>query len=592
MRRSLCRAAAVLSVLGVLASSPGTPANAASSFRFYGSGYGHGIGMSQWGAYGLAQMGWTHQQILRHFYRGTKVVTSSGVPDRIRVGLTSGRTTVHLGARSGPVRLWLDHPGGRRVGKIPSGDTWTVAAKAHDWAIRSANGKLVGGHRWGGPRKDLIVTYQDTGSRVFIPEADAIWFKGFAYARGSIELNLTSCGDANGCIERLIARLGFEDYLLGLGEVPASWPMEAMRAQAVAARTYAAYVMKHSRLRADCKCDISDGSSDQTYIGYNREGGADGDRWVSAVRSTAGAVVTYRGALIQSFYAASDGGHSDSVEDVWHGGNPAYKIPWLTGVCDPGESTSANPWTSWTKTYTAGEVTSRLAPYTGSIGTVRRFEAVRRGSGGRIIVATVEGSSGHARVTGSQLKYALSWYDERVWIDSNRTIVGAIRERYDRLGCRPGLPASPQRRVGGGAQQFFAVGGVYTNARAGLTVWLRGPVDHEFRAVGAAAGVLGVPTTATQSLRLASGASATATAACHGCKRVSFVNGRIYFARATGAHALWGSVLDAYLKHGGAGGALGMPTTRVLDRDSGGVRARFQHGRIACAGGQCRVTVG
>ena len=103
------------------------------------------------------------------------------------------------------------------------------------------NGHLVGGHLWGGPRQDLIVTYADTGSRVFIPEADAIWYQGFSYGRGTIEMNLTSCGDANGCVERLIARLRFEDYLRGLGEVPASWPMEAMRAQAVAARTYAAY---------------------------------------------------------------------------------------------------------------------------------------------------------------------------------------------------------------------------------------------------------------------------------------------------------------------------------------------------------------
>jgi hypothetical protein len=85
-------------------------------------------------------------------------------------------------------------------------------------------------------------------------------------------MNLTSCGDANGCVERVIARLRFEDYLLGLGEVPASWPMEAMRAQAVAARTYAAYALKHYGRRAECNCDISDGASDQTYIGYTREG--------------------------------------------------------------------------------------------------------------------------------------------------------------------------------------------------------------------------------------------------------------------------------------------------------------------------------
>ena len=556
----------------------------AGGFSFFGSGDGHGLGMSQWGAYGLAQTGWNHERILTHFYRGTAVGVSTGLPRKIRVGLTSGRTLVHLRAQVGPVRLWQGDAGGTLIGKIPVGDTWSVAAKEHSWAIRTHAGHLVGGHQWGGPSKDLIVTYADTGARVFIPEADAIWYQGFSYGRGTIEMNLTSCGDANGCVERLIARLRFEDYLRGLGEVPATWPMEAMRAQAVAARTYAAYDMKHYGRRADCNCDITDGSSDQTYIGWNREGGTDGARWVKAVTSTAGEVVTYKGALIQSFYAASDGGHSDSVEDVWHGGNPAYAIPWLTGVCDPGESTGANPWTDWTKTYSRSDVTSRLAPYTGTIGAIRRFDSIRRGGGGRIITASAVGRSGTATVTGAEMKSALGWYDERVWINSDRTIRGQIRETYDRLGCRPGLPASPQRKVDGGSQQFFATGGVYANHGSGLTVWLRGKIDREFRAVDAAAGVLGVPTSDLASLTLRS-------SSCAGCERIMFAGGRIYFSPATGAHALWGNILDAYLNHAGAGGPLGLPTSRVLARPAGGVHARFQHGHIVCIGGTCSVSV-
>ena len=578
MRRLPLRVVSLLALLVTLLASP-VPADATSSFTFYGSGYGHGIGMSQWGAYGLAQMGWNHSRILRQFYQGTKVV-SRPLPDRIRVGLTSGRTVVHLRAQAGPVRLWIGGPGQRLIGKIPSGDTWRVFARDRDWAVRRANGSLVGGHRWGSPSANLIVTYQ-AGSRVFIPEADAIWYHGFAYARGTIEMNLTSCGDANGCVERLIARLGFEDYLLGLGEVPASWPMEAMRAQAVAARTYAAYALVHYKRRADCNCDLTDGASDQTYIGYNREAGSDGARWVQAAHSTAGEVVTYNGALIQSFYAASDGGHSDSVQDVWHGGNPAYKIRWLTGVCDPGEWTSANPWTDWTKRYSAGDLTSRLAPYTGGIGTVRRFGATSRGGGGRIITAVVLGSNGRAQISGSELKSALGLYDERVWINSDHTIRGAIRSRYDGLGCRPGLPTSAQRGVTGGAQQFFTHGGMYRNAGADLTVWLKGAIDHEFRAVGAAAGRLGVPTSTPTSLSRSS--------TCSGCQRISFVGGRIYAAPSTGAHALWGNILHTYLNHHGPDGPLGMPTSRVRPRSGGGVRASFEHGRITCQGGSCSV---
>jgi SpoIID/LytB domain protein len=587
MRRLLSRVVVLVALAGILLPEVAAePAAASGGFTFHGSGYGHGIGMSQWGAYGLAKMGWSHRQILRHFYRGTEVSESSSLPSSIRVGLTSSRTVVHLTAQAGPVRVWEGSAkSGTLVGALQAGKTWSVVAKKRAWAIRTGAGALVGGHLWGGPNTDLIVTYADRGSRVFIPEADAIWFKGFSYARGTIEMNLTSCGDGNGCIERLIARLRFEDYLLGLGEVPASWPMEAMRAQAVAARSYAAYALKRYGRRAECNCDISDGASDQTYIGYNREGGTDGDRWVTASTSTRGEIVTYRGDVIQAFYAASDGGHSDSVEDVWHGGNPAYAIPWLTGVCDPGESTGANPWTDWTKTYSASDASARLAPYTGPIGTIRRFASIRRGDGGRIISAVAVGTNGSTRVSGAQMKSAFGWYDERVWINSDRTVRGRIRETYDRLGCRPGLPASPQRSVRGGSQQFFKTGGLYANDAAGLTVWLRGAIDREFRAVDAAAGVLGVPAGKPTTLH------ARATT-CTGCTRTSFVGGRIYFSPSAGAHALWGNVLETYLDHSGAGGALGMPRSRVLVRDAGGVRARFEHGRIVCAGGSCTVNVG
>jgi len=585
MRRWFMRFTAMVAV-GMVLALPAPSARAADGFTFYGSGDGHGLGMSQWGAYGLAQMGWSHGRILRHFYQHTDVGVSLSLPSQIRVGLTSGRTLVHLRALDGPVRLWEGEPSANvLVGRIPAGETWTVIAGAKRWAVRDGDGALVGGHLWGGPSTNLIVTYVDTGSRVFIPEADAIWYKGFSYAEGTIEMNLTSCGDANGCVERLIARLGFETYLLGLGEVPASWPMEAMRAQAVAARTYAAYVVQHYPRRAECNCDISDGSSDQTYIGYNRESGTDGERWVEAVTSTAGEVVTYDGSLIQAFYAASDGGHTDSVQDVWHGGDAAYAIPWLTGVCDPGDATAANPWTSWTTSYSASDATARLAPYTGSIGTLRRFAQIQRAEGGRIMAAVAIGSTGSASVSGGEMKAAFGWYDQRVWINSDRTIRGPIRTTYDALACRPGLPTSPVRRVSGGAEQYFANGGLYRNSVQGLTVWLRGAIDREFRALDGAGGVLGVPVGTPERI-------STRATTCAGCTRVSFAAGRIYYGPATGAHALWGSVLETYLANGGAGGKLGMPLSRVRPRAGGGVHAWFEHGSIVCAGGDCTVSTG
>jgi SpoIID/LytB domain protein len=322
------------------------------------------------------------------------------------------------------------------------------------------------------------------------------------------------------------------------------------------------------------------------YVGWGKEAGPDGTRWVAAVNQTAGEVVTYNGAVIQAFYAASDGGYSENVEDVWHGGNPAYAIPYLRGVCDPGEYTSANPWTDWMRSFTASNVSSRLGPYTGGIGTITRFTNVQRGVSGRIVSAVARGTTGSAVVAGSELRSALGLPDGRVWINTDRNIVGAVRGKYDALMCRPGLPLSSVLALSHGSRQLFEMGGIYRNSQADLTVWLRGAIHAEYLGAGGAGGRLGLPVSGAVRPALMHAAQT-----CSSCRRIVLEGGRIYFKAGLGAHALWGSVLSAYLGHGGAQGELGYPTTRV-QRVDGVSRASFEHGTIACSGGSCDVQVG
>ena len=573
----------VVAALVVATLATGSPALAADSFRFHGSGYGHGIGMSQWGAYGLAKDGWGYRRILTHFYSGTRVVDAA-VPTNLRVGLTRGRSTIHLGARNGPVRLWLDAPGGTFVAKIPGGRTWTVSAAPvlGKYAIRDQAGALVTGARVGGPARPLFVTY-GAGARAFVLEADDVWHQGFSYAYGHLEFDLYGCADR--CVERLTNELPMEKYLRGLGEMPSSWPGPALRAQVVAARTFVTYKVRRYGLRSDCDCHVEDGAGDQVYVGWSKESGTDGDRWVAAVIGTAGEVVTYGGSVIQAFYAASDGGYSEDVEDVWHGGNPAYAIPYLRGVCDPGEYTAVNPWTDWTRAFTASSVSARLAPYTGNIGTISSFVNVRRGVSGRIVSATARGTGGSAFVAGSELRSALGLPDGRVWINTDRNITGAIRAKYDDVMCRPGLPRSAVLTLTGGSRQLFARGGIYRNASVDLTVWLQGPIHTEYLGVGGAKGRLGLPVSGP--IRPAVARTADA---CSGCRRLVLQAGRIYLKPGLGAHALWGAVLNEYLARGGTQGALGYPLTRV--RVIGGVaRASFEHGSIACAADGCSAEV-
>ena len=85
------RIAFVVIVAAFAATLPAAaPTRAAAAFTFYGSGNGHGLGMSQWGAYGLAKQGWSYRDILTHFYQGTRVQHGVAYPKRLRVGIAYG----------------------------------------------------------------------------------------------------------------------------------------------------------------------------------------------------------------------------------------------------------------------------------------------------------------------------------------------------------------------------------------------------------------------------------------------------------------------------------------------------------------------
>ena len=332
---------------------PAPAARADGPITFYGSGWGHGLGLSQWGAYGLATKGWSATKILTHFYSGTKVTKSAGHPGDIRIALASAEDVVHLTAAAGPVRLSVKKPvGGTLVGKIPDGETWVVRSVDGAYQVHDATGAVVGGKTWGSATSDLFATYADHGARVTVPEG------GATYNRGTLEFNLTAC--TNGCSLRLILQVPFEEYLLGIGEVPSSWPVEALRAQAIAARSFALYKLRKYGLQPTCNCDLTDGSNDQVYIGWDKEGGLDGERWVKAVRSTAGSIVTYHGAVALTVFTASDGGHTEDLNVQW--GTPLSEFPYLAGVCDPGDYTAANPWTDWSRQFTMSALTSVARP--------------------------------------------------------------------------------------------------------------------------------------------------------------------------------------------------------------------------------------
>jgi stage II sporulation protein D len=474
MRRAIL--STCLALLAALQAGPAL-AQRGDEFTFYGSGFGHGLGMSQWGAYGLARDGWNAGRILRHFYSGTTVDPADSPPARLRIGLTQERQVIQLDAESGEVDIRLRRPRGEVVATIPSGRTWRVRAAEGDYRVVDHTGATVA--RVGGTNTPIFAVYEPNGARVRIPEA------GHTYNRGWIEFGLYNCSAS--CRIRLVLGVPPDEYLYGLSEVPSSWPMAALEAQAIAARTYALTKASNTQHRAVCDCALYASSLDQVYAGWDKEGGLDGDRWVRAVDNTSRLVVKDGGRSIQAFYMSSSGGFTEDNENVW-GGSP---ISYLRGVCDPGDYTSANPSATWEVTYSASRVTKQLSL---GIGRVTGFTNAERGVSGRIVTVTVRGSNGSRPLRGTALRSALGLRDDRVWINADRHITGAIRQKYDAIDCAPGLPRSRQLRVAGGMRQRFEDATIYFSRGTGAHE-LHGRVLTHYIGLGGPGGRLGFPVT-------------------------------------------------------------------------------------------------
>lgn len=569
------RALTLVVAAALLVVAPSTPGQAAEDFTFYGAGWGHGLGMSQYGAFGLSKQGWGYKRILRHFYRGTEVGAAPSTPGKLRIGLAQGKATIHVKAVGGPVRLRVGSTTGPLVGgsPIPEGQTWRVQSRSSGaFRVLNAGGASVGGHLWGSASKNLYLTYTSSGSKAYISEA------GNTYNRGHLEFSLyTGEGCSSDYCERLVAVLKPQHYLFGLAEVPNSWPMDARKAQAVAARTYAFdKVARLGQHRSKCDCALYDDTWDQVYAGWDKEGAALGSRWVDAVNQTAGEVVLHNGKPIQAYYHSSSGGHTENNELAW-GGSP---VSYLRGVCDPGDYVAENPNRTWTVgPLPASAVTSKLKAYTGSIGTVTGFSAIRRGVSGQILTLRVNGKTGAATISGSSLMVGIGLKGDKVWINSNRLVTGKIRATYDDHMCAPGAVQSGRVTVPGGARQRFDRGTVYQNNARDRAYWLSGPIYDEYRAVGEAAGVLGLPRSELKVLTKPKGCGAVA------CKRARFEHGWIYYKdkAGVGAHALHGPVVTYFLDHGGAAGSLGFPASGLVTGPNGSASATFEGGTVSCS---------
>lgn len=373
MRRTLATA---LAAAALLAAAPA--AHGASTLVISGRGWGHGIGLSQYGALGFAQRGWTADRILAHYYTGTQLGRLQRSPT-VRVLLQSGRSGYSIRGASSVGGALLD-----------PNQTYNVARGRQGLVIRDG----AGGDRLTSPGP--IVFRPEQGRAVSLLGAAQNGTSGGRY-RGAIEIAPSGGGLS------AINAVGLEDYVAGVisAEVPASWPAEALRAQAIAARTYA--ITSNAGGATGLFTQYADTRS-QMYRGVSAETPAT----TAAVRATSGRVVTYQGKPVTTYFFSTSGGRTENIENSFVGAQPQ---PWLKSVRDPYDGVS--PHHVWKTTrLTMARATAALGGLVK--GRLRSIRVTKRGVSPRIVRAEVVGSGGRTSVTGPQLRRALGLRD--TWI--------------------------------------------------------------------------------------------------------------------------------------------------------------------------------
>jgi SpoIID/LytB domain protein len=577
--------AATLVILGLLA-APAT-ALAGTEVTITGGGFGHGIGMSQYGALGRALNGDGATKILTHYYTGT-TVDAQHMPARLRVGLLPnyGGSTASISLSvpadspgTGRIQFVTD-PAGSPIVEGVAGDSFSVQASPTSGMRIYKNGAQVkkgGVSVFGDPNHPLLLEYQKFGSLIHLAA------KGRSYAYGHMEFETYPTGSCSGgyCL-RLVVVMSMQKYLYGLGEVPASWPPAALQAQAIAGRTYAfKKVLTSGQHDYPCDCAVYDSTIDQAYSGDARrvESGPYWSDWKAAVDVTKSKVILYHGAPIEALYSSSSGGHTENIENVW-GGTP---VPYLRGVPDAPDGVAANPFHSWTVHMSWDDLQNKLNARYGT-GKLRSIKLLKPfGVSGRVTVVTsptaggveIDGSNGRFRESGWSVHSALGLRDTLFRIKISYTVGTRFRDKYSALNGAPGAPTSDvygvprgSTRLEGQAQNFRK--GRMTWARStGKVVWQHGVILKKYDAIGRERSPLGMPKSGIWGPGSYVGGS--------------YEHGMILWSDATGAHAVVGAFRAAYRRTGRVKGPLGLPVSErrtAITLPRGGRVQVFLHGRL------------
>jgi peptidoglycan hydrolase-like amidase/putative cell wall-binding protein len=334
---------------------PGSADPTDADFTFTGHGWGHGAGMSQYGARGAARLGCGAPTITSFYYPGTSVAAET-MPSSVRVGLFERARIVRVKAAEGDLQWQRCDAGGCQdwLDPQPNGKWWQVIVHADSTLelYSEASDQTL----WRGGDASVSLRAQLSGLSTDDPQTKAyLSANETVYARGALAFQPTADGaEAMTAVVDLTGANAMDAYLYGLAEMPASWDSVALQTQALAGRSYA---MNRRSIRDSCRCHLYATVKDQAYHGYQQESqgrdGEHGEDWREAVESTSGQTIQYEGRTITAYYSSSHGGSGESPQFVFGGGrdhDPLDDSRW--------DAHSDNPYRTWQKGVTAEQLGS------------------------------------------------------------------------------------------------------------------------------------------------------------------------------------------------------------------------------------------
>ena len=350
---ALGRRIAVVTAVVALTVGLSVPASA-TEMLIYGAGWGHGVGLSQYGAKAMAADGASYGQIVGRYFSGATTARYPSLhPETflardetpLWVGLHQQSENLSFTIEEGTATLCFDATS-HCVATAHSGQTWRFT--------RDGTGKCVFSQIMPSGRVELVG--QPWGCSASVrPETPSttlrVPLKARSYRNGTLRFRQAP---STGLIQTVL-EIGVEDYVRGLSEVPESWPAAAIKAQVVVSRSQAVwYALDRGpadqfdiEAKDDCYCNLRDGTPDQVFRGYT--GLISHPRWVDAVEATFMQVINVRGNTGLGLYSSSSGGLTESFYDVFGNGDH----PYLTVVDDHAafSEQAANPHSSWSAKY-------------------------------------------------------------------------------------------------------------------------------------------------------------------------------------------------------------------------------------------------